>query len=462
MTVFTRRAVAMTGAAAAVSLTLTACGSGGGSGPDTDSLVISANAIAGGKNEQEAKWIEEWVIPNFVEHKKEKDDVDVDVSFDASGVDDEQYKTKLALDLQGGSGPDIMNLDGIWIGEFAQAGYIKPLTEVVTQADFWEGWDQIPEAVQKLGSFENERYGIPAGTDGRVLFYNKDLFEQAGLDREWQPESWDELIEAAEALAGIDGVTPVQLNAGTAMGEATTMQGFLPLLAGAGEHIWDKGKWRGESDAVTDTLGLYETIFSDGLGDPLLQQEAQGRDKSFEQFAEGRIGILLEGDYFWRSVVHPELGIAPMEDRDEVVGYAKIPAIAPGKGIHGQDYASMSGGSARVVNPETDSPELAFELLTFMNSDEALKALLEGEARITARTDTNADVLADDPMLTFVADEVLPITAYRPGLAEYTRVSTLLQEATASVVSGNSAQDVAASYRDKLEGVVGGAGNITN
>ncbi|WP_103500259.1 MULTISPECIES: extracellular solute-binding protein [Streptomyces] len=460
MSVLTRRAVAVTGAAA-VTLVLAACGESGGDSGSGSTLKISANAVAGGKNEQEAKWIEEWVIPKFVE-KKKADGEEVKVTFEPSGVDDEQYKTKLALDLQGGSGPDIMNLDGIWIGEFAQAGYIKPLPEVVTQADFWDGWDQIPDSVQKLGSFENERYGIPAGTDGRVLYYNKDLFEQAGLDRDWQPTSWDEMIEAAEALNGLDGVTPIQLNAGTAMGEATTMQGFLPLLAGAGEHIWDRGKWRGDSEAVTETLALYETIYGDGLGDPLLQQEAQGRDKSFEQFADNRIGILLEGDYFWRSVVSPDTGIAPMEDRDEVVGYAKIPAIEPGGGIHGQDFASMSGGSARVLNPETDNPELAFELLTFMNSEEAVKALLDGEARITARTDVNEEVLADDPMLKFVSDEVLPVTAYRPGLADYTRVSTLLQEATAAVVSGSSAEEAAEAYRGKLEGVVGGAGNITN
>jgi multiple sugar transport system substrate-binding protein len=462
MSVLTRRVVAVTGAAA-VTLVLAACGEDSGSDDSgsSTSLTISANAISGGKNTEEAQWIEDWVIPEFVKAKK-AEGVDVSVTFQPNGVDDEQYKSKLALDLQSGSGPDIINLDGIWVGEFAQAEYIEPLSDLVTQADFWDGWDHIPDAVQKLASFENERYGIPAGTDGRVIYYNKDLFEQAGLDREWQPTSWQDIIDAAEELSSIDGVIPVQLNGGTAMGEATTMQGFLPMLAGAGEVIWDKSMWTGDSPGVQRTLEFYEEIYSDGLGDPLLQQEAQGRDKSFEQFAANKIGMLLEGDYFWRSVINPDAGVAPMENRDETVGYAKIPAVEPGQGVEGQDFVSMSGGSARVLNANTKNPELAFELLTFMNSAEAVKAMLKGDARITARTDVNDEVLADDPMLSYISDEVLPLTSYRPPLAEYTEVSVLLQEATAAVISGDSPADAAAAYQGKLEGVVGGAGNIAS
>ena len=39
----------------------------------------------------------------------------------------------------------------------------------------------------------------------------------------------------------------MQINAGTAMGEATTMQGALPLLVGTGEQIWADGTWQGGS-----------------------------------------------------------------------------------------------------------------------------------------------------------------------------------------------------------------------
>lgn len=439
-------------------------GCSGGSEPETEeesgpvTLTLTTNSITGGKNAAEADWIADWVIPEF-EKAMEADGKDVTVEFQPQGVDDEDYKTKIALDLQSGKGADIIGMDGIWVGEFAEAGYIKPLADVGGKAvDDWDGWAQIPDAVQNALSFDGDRYGVPQGADGRVLYYNKDLFAQAGLDEEWAPESWDDILDASRELKKIDGVTPIQLNAGTAMGEATTMQGLLPVLVGTGEQVYEDGKWIGATDGMEKALGLYETIYVDeGLGDPVLQQEASGRDTSFQLFAEGKIGILLEGDYFWRSVINPAEGVgtAPMADRDTTVGYAKIPAIEPGDGIEGQDFVSMSGGTGRVLNPNSKHAELAWELLAFMNSPEAYEARAAGTLAISPRNDVNEKLLSSDPMLTFVSEEVLPITAYRPGLAAYPQVSVLLQQATLDVATGTSVDDALKTYVRGLEGVVG-------
>ncbi|SDU62896.1 extracellular solute-binding protein [Jiangella alkaliphila] len=459
----------------AAALVLAACGSdddGGSAGGDASqnadatevTLTITDNAIAGGKNSEGAAWITDYVIPEFTAMQEEQG-VDVTIEFEENGVDDEDYKTKIALDLQSGAGGDIISIDGIWTGEFAEAGYIAPLTDVAGDAvEDWDGWEQIPEAVQQAMSFDDQAYGIPVGTDGRVIYFNKDLFAQAGLPEDWQPTSWDEILEAARALKQLDGVTPLQVNAGVPMGEATTMQGFLPLLAGTGEEIWADDAWTGASEGVTEVLDFYGQVYGDeALGDPLLQQEAQGRDTSFQLFASGQLGMLIESDYLWRSVINPDGGIAPMTNRDEVVGWARIPAREPGAGLNGQDFVSMSGGTGRVINPNTEFPQQAWELMMFMNSPEALQAMIEiGGARITPRDDVNADALAGDPLMAFIAEEVLPITAYRPALAVYPQVSVALQNATAAVSSGTSADDAAADYQSELEGIVGGDGSIAD
>jgi multiple sugar transport system substrate-binding protein len=411
--------------------------------------------VAGGKNAASAEWMEKWVIPRFVEQQKAKG-VNATVRFEGNGGADEQYKTKIALDLKTGGGADIVNLDGIWVGEFAEAGYIKPLTEIAGDTvDAWDGWRQIPEAVQDLGKFEDKRYAIPNGTDGRVLYFNKKLFAQAGLPADWQPTSWDEVISAGERLKALPGVTPIQVNAGTPMGEATTMQGVLPMLVGTGAEIYSDGKWQGATPNVVRVLETYQRIYGGGLGDPLLQQEAKGRDKSFQMFAENKIGILLEGDYLWRGVLEPTKGVAKMADRDTAVGWAKIPAFTKGGGVRGQDFVSMSGGGVRTINPNTKFPQQAWELLQFMNSAEALKAELAGQARVTQREDVNAEVLAGDPLLSFIAEEVLPITAYRPGLAQYPQVSSALQQATADVVAGKPVAEAAKAYEEAVVKIVG-------
>ena len=427
----------------------------------TVTLSIAANAISGGKSSKEADWFAKYVIPEFIKAQQAKG-VTATVSFQPSGVDDEQYKSKLALDLKSKSGADIVSLDGIWVGEFAQAGYIKPLKDVVgSSVTSWEGWSQIPEAVQANAAFDGNTFGIPAGTEGRVLYFNKKLFAQAGLPANWQPTSWTDLISAGEKLATLSGVTPLQIDAGTAMGEATTMQGFLPLLVGAGQQIYANGKWQGNTQAVRDVLTFYQAILAKKLEDSTLQLAAKGRDESFGAFAQGKIGVLAEGDYFWRSVINPNGGDAPMATRDSDVGWAFIPAMAPGKGVGGADYASMSGGGGYFLNPSTPYPQQAWELLTFMSSKAAILARLDGAAQVTARKDVNSEVLSKDPLLSFVSQKVLPLTHYRPGLAVYPQVSLALQQATADVVSGKSPADAATAYQAALVKALGGADQVT-
>ena len=305
-----RRAAGVLAALTAVALAATACGgSSEPAGKDAKNitLTIAANAIAGGKNAAGAEWIEKWVIPRFVEAQKAKG-VTAKVTFVPSGVDDEQYKTKLA------AGPAVQGRRRRHRPSTASgsASSSRPATsshssEVAgDQVDSWEGWSQIPETVQGLGTFDDKRYGIPLGTDGRVLYYNKKLFAQAGLPADWQPKSWQEILDAGAKLKALPGVTPIQINAGTAMGEATTMQGALPLLVGAGGEIWKDGKWAGANQPVKDMLDFYTKVYGGGLGDPKLQQEAKGRDKSFEEFAAGKIGILGRGRLLLAQRRQPE------------------------------------------------------------------------------------------------------------------------------------------------------------
>jgi multiple sugar transport system substrate-binding protein len=435
--------------------------------PTAVTLTITANGVVGGKNNAEASWITNYVIPNF-----ERTHPDVDVRYAGSGAADEAYKAQIALDMRTGGGADIIAIDGIWVGEFAEARFIKPLREVVGPTyERWSGWKQIPKAVQANASFRGVRYGIPAGTDGRIIYFNKTLFSRAGLPQRWQPRSWNEILAVARTLKSkLPDVTPLQVNAGTAMGEATTAQGFLPLLVGAGKRIFDPGtrKWLGNTRELRDVLNFYRQVYRTGLGDADLQLRAGGRDRSFQQFSEHKIAILVEGDFFWRSIISPT-GLFPIKpDRESVVGWALIPAKKPFAGFkgpsfkRGQSFVSISGGGGRVLNPNTKNPSEAWALLTFMNSRDAVAEFVKTQPRITQRADVNKVTLFKDPLLAFVARNVLPLTVYRPGLAIYPQVSQLLQLASQEVVSGTSVDDAAKRYHESLVKLVGATNVVSS
>jgi multiple sugar transport system substrate-binding protein len=434
-------------------------------------VEVAANAILGGKNNQTASWIVNYVIPTFTLNQAALGK-QVSVKFTPKGIDDNAFKTQLALDLAAKKGPDVLSLDGFWVAEFADAGYVKPLNEVVAKktVDAWDGWSQIPTSVQGVMKYNDKVYGIPAGTDGRIIYFNKALFTQAGLPTNWQPTSWADILTAAKTLkTKLPDVQAFQINANTGMGEATAMQGFLNFLAGAGSLIYDTKtkKWQGNTKAVRDMLTFYNNVYNvDKTGNSdwnLLAGEA-GRNASFEAFSKGKLAMMIEGDYAWRGVLNPVTGNYKMADRDTNVGFAKIPAQTAKSGVNGQSFVSYSGGSGYTINPYSQEKNTAWDLLTFMNGRDAALANMSigGAVRITQRKDVNAVTLMSDPCLKFVFENAIPNTFFRPAEVNYNAVSTLLQKATGDIVSGKTVAQAAADYETALKALVGADKVVSN
>jgi multiple sugar transport system substrate-binding protein len=278
------------------------------------------------------------------------------------------------------------------------------------------------------------------------------------LPREgWQPTSWQELLDAAQMIKDSQpDVTPLQLIGGTASGEATTLQGYLMALLGTGEHVYDfdQGKWIIRSQGILDVLNLYQTIYTDNaLGNSRWQLVQDGRNQAFEAFSQGQVGMYVEGDFMWRSILPPTGGTFPMANRDEVVGFAKMPAQEPGSGINGQDFVTASGGTGFVLNANTEHPHEAWQLLTFMFSKESLEALQQLQPRIRARLDVP---VTNDATMTSLVTDVLPLTVIRPQLPAYNQVSQQVQLMTERVISGEMTPEEAMdAYATAVTEIVG-------
>jgi multiple sugar transport system substrate-binding protein len=416
---------------------------------------ITLTINAGGA---ELEWLTETVKPAFEEQMAAAGTpVTVEV-VDSGNISGEDQKQQYVLDLSVGEGFDLMTFDGFWLPEFVDGGLLQPVTALVGEdALAWEGWEQIPQDIQNIMAYNGNLYGIPRGTDARVIWYNRDIFEQAGLPREgWQPTSWEELLEAARAIKeNVPDVVPLQLNAGNAMGEATTLQGYLMALLGTGEHIYDfeNSEWIIRSPGIISTLELYDTIYNqEQLGDSRWQLVQDGRNLSFEAFAQGTVGMLVEGDFLWRSVL-VEGGTFPMENRDERVGFALMPAQEPGAGYNGQDFVTISGGTGYVVNSNTEHPQEAWGLLTFMYSQEMLNALQELQPRIRARLDVP---VTNDATMSALVTDALPLTTIRPQLPAYNQVSEQARLMTERIVSGEmTVQEAADAYAAAVTELVG-------
>jgi multiple sugar transport system substrate-binding protein len=237
------------------------------------------------------------------------------------------------------------------------------------------------------------------------------------------------------------------------------MQGWFMALLGAGEHMYDfdQQKWIVSSPAILSALNLYKTIYVDEkLGDARMQLVQDGRNQSFAAFAEGKIAILVEGDWFWRSAILNQMDQAT---RDAEVGWAKMPAEQPGMGYNGQDYVTISGGGGWILNPNTEHPAEVWALLAFLSGKDAQMAYEEIQPRINFRDDVP---VAGDPVMSSMADALLSVTTVRPMLPEYQKISEAAQLMTERVVSGEmSPEEAMQAYAEAVTEIAGADNVIT-
>lgn len=114
----------------------------------------------------------------------------------------EQFNEKVAAQVPAGKGPDVINLFHGWVPQYVDSGYLQPLPRDAFPHEKIESeFFPLVEAVK----LDGEYWSIPTAVRTLALFFNKDLFEEAGLDPNSPPETWDELAEYAVKLTKTDG-----------------------------------------------------------------------------------------------------------------------------------------------------------------------------------------------------------------------------------------------------------------
>lgn len=113
-------------------------------------------------------------------------------------------KTAIQTTIEGGGQPPALGLMlAADLFDLVNSGYIAPLDNYVANT---EGGDELIAdfypAFMANSNFDGELWGVPFQRSAVLLYYNKDMFTEAGLD---QPTSWDELANAAQALTIQDG-----------------------------------------------------------------------------------------------------------------------------------------------------------------------------------------------------------------------------------------------------------------
>jgi multiple sugar transport system substrate-binding protein len=90
-----------------------------------------------------------------------------------------QFVTKFATSIAGGTPPDVVAIDLIYVPAFSKAGQMTDLTEQAKTLPFF---DKLSPSHIRLATYEGKLYAVPFSAEASVLVYNTDLFSKAGLD----------------------------------------------------------------------------------------------------------------------------------------------------------------------------------------------------------------------------------------------------------------------------------------
>jgi multiple sugar transport system substrate-binding protein len=264
------------------------------------------------------------------------------VKINVRTVQFEDMVNDLARSIATGDAPDITYIDNPEVPLFASRGMLLDLTPYIEQSDIVKVEDIFPGPLASV-TYEGGIYGLPRGANTIALYYNADMFREAGLDPDDPPATWDELYEAAKALT--DPESNVYGLAFSAVGtEEGTFQ-FLPWVQMTGGDYTDI-----DTEGAARALNLWKQFIDEGLASP--DTLIRGQWDSTGTFNAGNAAMSISGP--WEI---PRMS----EEAQFEWRVALLPAPE-----EGAERASALGEGDNVILANTDNPDEAFAFIEFL------------------------------------------------------------------------------------------------
>ena len=344
-------------------------------------------------------------------------------STDAKGIFSPMGTHAFQTAALAGGGADIVIMDNSGHAiDLAAMGLLYPLSELATPEDLVS---QYQEGPLNSGKFQGEYYSVPWYMDCCGLYYNKERLDELGLS---VPTNWEELSDALEKVkeAGYGGIITYQ--------SAYAFYSFFyqnecPVIDTSGETpsvVIDNEQGKEAWDYICSMIengGLVESF-----------KEATTWDKVYESFANGEATFLLGGDWCANGVdgINPDLdyGITTM--------------------VEGKTQATVLGGWTWNINANSKNPELAYDLIQYINSEKG-DPILAVQGKISARKDFDyAKALEGKERLKVFTDE-FPYTCARPAVINEKAIDELITNAILEVDYGKAtAEEALKSLTQKL------------
>ncbi|MGO6850427.1 sugar ABC transporter substrate-binding protein [Rhizobium beringeri] len=333
--------------------------------------------------------------------------------------------TKTTADFVGDTkGYDLVTMDIVWAGAYAENGYSVDLTDWVKRDAAELDLDDIyPVILESLGQYNGHYVAFPFAAYANVLAYRKDLFEAAGLA---VPKTVEELVSDAKKLTD-PSKKQYGFVANGQKGPAVAQDWMQYNNQMGGSILGKDGLPALNSPENVESLAVYKQLFVETAPPGAIEYDLGGREESFRQGAAAMMQT-------W-SVGAPGYSDPASSNVVGKVGIAVAPVangVSPQYGV---------GGWGMAINADIDAKqkEAAWTFIKWLTSKKIHKEFnLEGAGSFMRKSQMT------DPDLTAKFD-FLPVVAktyengngdYRPRIPEYPEIQDILGAAVNSVLAG--------------------------
>lgn len=290
----------------------------------------------------------------------EADNPGIDVKVEVTPWD--QYWTKLEAGAKGDSMPDVFWMHSNEIAKYATGGVLMDLSETYANSEV-TSLDHFPEELVELYSADDAVYGIPKDYDTIGLWYNKTLFDAAGVAYPNETWTWDTMLEAAQKLNDPDnGVYGI-------LAPLNRQEGYHNFIFQNGGYVLsdDKTESGFRLDETIEAVQWYADLSVKHGVSPTQSQFAENTNLSFFQSGRGAMG-------FFGSWMTGE-----MANNDYTAANADVAPLPKGK-----QAATLFNGLANSVAASTENEEAALKFVEFLGTEEAMRLQGENGAAIPA------------------------------------------------------------------------------
>ncbi|MBO0993235.1 ABC transporter substrate-binding protein [Bacillus sp. SD088] len=391
---------------------------------DKDGNVTIQMAISGSKAE---KKIREDTAKAFMEENP-------NIKIKWVDLGDRRYEKTLTL-ISGGNAPDILYLNE-WVPALAKRNALMPLDELIENDSEFD-LDEFYEGLINGNKFEDKLYALPQEVSPYVIYYNKDLFDKAGLDYPNDDWTQQEFLDIALALTNSED------NQYGFLYE----NGYNPTLGwifrNNGKFFNDDGTKSGlDSPEVLKTFKFLKEFVEKGISPNPAELEATGQGAD-AQFRNQQVAMVSAGMWFL-----PPFKDEPLDFNWDVVKMPKAENQDVGAGI-----------LSWAISSQTKHKEEAWKVLKYFTGHEGMMEVADSQMALPSTKDEEANQLILDSKFpenvqAFVdsADHVVMDGYISPFTSE---LMEMIEQETEKMLLGNqSPEETQENIVEQMNGII--------